>query len=87
MKRPSPEVIFAMNVVARQHRELLTYFKEAWQEELEALPYASETTALKQGRCQVLKEFYELLSKAPDIAADPDWQRRTAHTERSVTNG
>lgn len=87
MKRPDPVTVAQLANIQRQYRDVLTYLEDWYKDELTKLPYASMNTAVSQGRCQVLKELTELISKAPELAADPMWQQRPTHTDRSVTNG
>lgn len=71
MIRPNPEVVVTMAQVARQYPDLLDWLGEWRQHELNALPNVVNNVAQAQGRCQVLRELHELLTKAPDMAAQP----------------
>jgi len=67
--QPSPEVVKALAATVRQHPDLLEWLADWHQHELAQLPYAKENTAAKQGRCQVLGEFYKLAKDSPELAA------------------
>lgn len=86
MIRPTPEVVRALAVVAKQYPDV-TEFLDNWKKhELEALPYALQNQALAQGRCQVLSELVKLVNSAPDLAAKPigGTPFNSTHTDRSV---
>jgi hypothetical protein len=69
MKRPDPNVVDATLRIRKQSPEFYLWLKDWYYSELERLPSAGQNVALSQGRCQVLKELYELFDKSPDIAA------------------
>lgn len=72
MIRPDPEVIEMMAKTVRQFPPLLEWLNQWYHMELERLPTVGPSNvALAQGRCQVLAEVVSLLSKSPDIAAQP----------------
>ena len=85
MIRPTDEVVKAFASVVRQYPLILTFLTEWKAHELEQLPYALNTSAVSQGRCQVLAELVKLATNSPDLAA---MQKRTptnpTHTDRSV---
>lgn len=85
MIRPTDEVVKALASVVRQYPQVLTFLTEWKAHELEQLPYALNTSAVSQGRCQVLAELVKLATNSPDLAA---MQKRTptnpTHTDRSV---
>lgn len=87
MKNPDARAAAQYAIIQKQLPYVLTHLDEWRQEELNKLPYAKENTALAQGRCQVLKELVEFIHNAPKLVADPSWQQRQTHTDRSVTNG
>lgn len=67
MRYPEPKVIKAIGTVVRQYPEILEWLGEWRTNELEALPYTSNSAALAQGRCQVLGELYKFAKESPDI--------------------
>lgn len=69
MKRPSPDVVIAVAMTARQFPDFPLWVAEWYRHELEQLPSVGQNVALAQGRCQVLKELHELFVKSPDMAA------------------
>ena len=69
MRHPDPKVIKALASAVRQHPEILEWLQEWRDQEFESLPYASNTPALSQGRCQVLGELYKFAKEAPHIVA------------------
>lgn len=71
MIRPDPKIVVALAQVSRQYPEILDWLGEWRIHELNALPNVVNNVAQAQGRCQVLKEVHDLLSKAPDMAAQP----------------
>jgi hypothetical protein len=69
MIRPEPKVIKAVAMAVRQYPEVLEYL-HAWRmHELDNLPYTVNSSAVSQGRCQVLGELYKFAKDAPDLAA------------------
>lgn len=74
MIRPSDEIVHIFAAVVRQYPQVLTFLEEWKAHELEQLPFALNTVAVSQGRCQVLAELVKLASKSPDMAAQQ--QRR-----------
>jgi hypothetical protein len=71
MIRPSPDVLKTLAIVSRQHPDLVNWLGEWYRHELERLPSTVNNVTLAQGRCQVLGEVHNLLTKAPDMAAQP----------------
>jgi hypothetical protein len=71
MIRPSPDVLTTLAIVSRQHPDLVEWLGEWYRHELERLPSTVNNVTLAQGRCQVLGEVHTLLTKAPDMAAQP----------------
>ena len=69
MIRPTDEVVKAFAVTGRQYPQILTFLTEWKNHELEQLPYALNTSAVSQGRCQVLAELVKLATNSPDLAA------------------
>jgi hypothetical protein len=70
MKRPSPDTIKVLAALSRQYPALLEWLDSWYRHELENLPnLGSENVARSQGRCQVLKEVYDLIEKSPEYAA------------------
>jgi hypothetical protein len=69
MKRPDPKVVKDLAVATRQFPEVYQWIEGWYRHELEQLPSVGQNVALAQGRCQVLKELYELMKKSPDMAA------------------
>ena len=69
MIRPDQKTVKAMAVTTHQFPELLMWVEGWYRHELEQLPSVGQNVALAQGRCQVLKELYELMKKSPDMAA------------------
>jgi hypothetical protein len=86
MIRPSPQVVRAFAGVAKQYPDVLEFVRDWKLHELEALPMATQNSAVAQGRCQVLGELYKLLASAPDLAAKPNGGTpfTSTHTDRSV---
>ena len=69
MIRPSPETVELFARVVKQYPQILTFLTEWKQHELSQLPYATNTSAVSQGRCQVLAELVKLATDSPDLAA------------------
>jgi hypothetical protein len=69
MKRPSPEVVKALAGAVSQFPEFARWIEAWYRQELEQLPSVGQNVVLAQGRCQVLKELNELVTKSPDMAA------------------
>jgi hypothetical protein len=69
MIRPNDNVVKALALMVRQYPEVLEWFVEWQQSELERLPYAGENGAVQSGRSQVLIEQVKLLKQAPELAA------------------
>jgi len=69
MIRPTDEVVKAFALVVRQYPQILTFLSEWKAHELDQLPYAGQTSAVSQGRCQVLAELVKLATNSPDLAA------------------
>jgi len=67
MRHPDPRVIKALAVVVRQYPEVMEWIEEWRNNELGSLPYATNTSALSQGRCQVLCELYKFAKESPDL--------------------
>lgn len=87
MKKPDARTTAQYAVIQKQLDAVLTHLDEWRQDELNKLPYAGPNQTLAAGRCQVLKELVEFIHNAPKLVADPSWQQRQTHTDRSVTNG
>lgn len=88
MIRPTDEVVQAFAMVVRQYPQVLTFLTEWKSHELDQLPYATNTSSVSQGRCQVLAELVKLATKSPDLAAKQSRSpSNTTHTDRSVYNG
>lgn len=69
MIRPSPEVIKALAVSARQYPAIVEWLEEWRMHELKQLPNVTQNTALAQGRCQVLSEIFKFVSESHELAA------------------
>jgi len=67
VKHPEPKVIKAVALAMRQYPELLDWLKDWTNSELSNLPYAVNSSALSQGRCQVLCELYKFAKEAPEL--------------------
>lgn len=67
MKHPEAKVIKAVALAVRQYPEILEWLHEWRSAELDSLPYAINSSALSQGRCQVLGELYKFVKEAPEI--------------------
>lgn len=70
MRRPSPEVVHALAVLSLQFPDVYRWIEGWYRHELEQLPSVGQNVVLAQGRCQVLKELYELIKKSPDKVAE-----------------
>ena len=66
MINPKPEVVKSIATVSRQYPEILEWFKEWRDHELQTLPSVLQNTALAQGRCQVLSEITRLIEQSPE---------------------
>lgn len=66
MRHPDPKVTKALALAMRQYPEILDWIGDWRRQELDSLPYASNTPALSQGRCQVLSELYKFAKESPD---------------------
>jgi hypothetical protein len=66
MRYPEPKVIKAVALAVRQYPEILEWLGDWRAAELETLPYASNSAALSQGRCQVLCELYKFAKESPE---------------------
>lgn len=66
MRYPEPKVIKALALATRQYPEILEWIGDWRAQELDALPYSTNTPALSQGRCQVLSELYKFAKEAPE---------------------
>lgn len=86
MIRPPPQVVRALAGMVRQYPDVLDFIHDWRMHELEALPLATQSPAVAQGRCQVLGELYKLLQSSPDFAAKPNGGTPypSTHTDRSV---
>lgn len=81
MIRPTDEVVKAFALIVRQYPQILTFLTEWKAHELEQLPFALNTSAVSQGRCQVLAELVKLATNSPDLAAkQPRSLTNTTHT-------
>jgi hypothetical protein len=60
MLAPNNDVKRQVEQLIRTNSPLIEYFRTSHQHELEQLPYAADTTALKQGRCQLWAEINRL---------------------------
>jgi hypothetical protein len=69
MKRPSPEVIKALAQMEHQYPAIGNWLREWGGHELTQLPNVTQSTALAQGRCQVLLELIKLIEESPELAA------------------
>ena len=69
MKRPDPLVVKGLAMVTHQHPEVCKWISDWYHQELEQLPSVGQNVVLAQGRCQVLKELHELITKSPNMAA------------------
>lgn len=69
MKRPSPEVIKALAQMEHQYPAVGEWLGEWATHELTQLPNVTQSTALAQGRCQVLLELMKLIEESPELAA------------------
>ena len=69
MIRPDPEIVTALSRIRKQEPDVYLWLQGWYYSELERLPSAGQNVALSQGRCQVLKELYELLHQSPEFAA------------------
>jgi hypothetical protein len=68
MKRPSPEVIKALAQMEHQYPVVGEWLREWSSDELSRLPNVTQSTALAQGRCQVLLELVKLIDESPELA-------------------
>mgnify|MGYP000856137843 CR=1 FL=1 len=85
MKRPDMEVVKDLAIISRQFPRVAEWLAEWAGDELSSLPMAKKDLKVAQGRCQVLKEFSELLDKAPNTVAKPSrTPLNSTHTNRSV---
>jgi hypothetical protein len=66
MRQPDPKVTKALALAMRQYPEILEWLGDWKAQELGTLPYATNTPALSQGRCQVLSELYKFAKESPD---------------------
>jgi hypothetical protein len=69
MIRPEPQVVKILGSTVRQNPDVLAWAESWYRHELETLPHAINTTALYQGRCQVLGELVKFLREVPSMAA------------------
>mgnify|MGYP001040880521 CR=1 FL=1 len=69
MKRPSPEEVKALAMATRQYPDFAKWVEDWYRQELDRLPSVGQNVALAQGRCQVLKELHELITKSPELVA------------------
>jgi len=69
MLKPEPRVIKALAMAVGQHPEILEWLKGISTHELKRLPYAVESPAVFQGRCQMVTELIEFLNESPAVAA------------------
>lgn len=67
MRRPEPEVVKALANINRHNPDVYSWLHDWYRQELEQLPSVGQNVMLAQGRCQVLKEIYELIRDAPDV--------------------
>lgn len=69
MIRPDPNVIKSVATAIRQYPEILGWLESLLTHELRRLPYAVDSPAVFQGRCQILSELTEFIKEAPAVAA------------------
>ena len=69
MIKPEPHIIKGLAQAVRQHPELLAWMEGVLAHELKRLPYAIDTPAVFQGRCQIVVELIEFAKNTPAIAA------------------
>jgi hypothetical protein len=69
MIKPEPRVIKSLAMAVRQHPEILEWLDGLLAHEMKRLPYAQDSTAVFQGRCQALVELIEFAKETPAIAA------------------
>lgn len=68
MLKPDREVWKQLAHLSTTQTNLKDYLESWYMHELQQLPRALNTTALSQGRCQVLAEICRLFEEAPEIA-------------------
>jgi hypothetical protein len=69
MIKPEPHIVKGLAQAVRQHPELLAWMEGVLAHELKRLPYAIDTPAVFQGRCQIMVELIEFAQLSPAIAA------------------
>lgn len=69
MIRPEEHVVQGIANAVLNHKELLMWLESQQAHELKRLPYAVDSPAVYQGRCQMLAELIEFAKEAPAIAA------------------
>jgi len=68
MIKPDTAIIKTIASMSRSHPKFLVWLT-AWEKhEKDTLPVVLNNTAVAQGRCQVLAELVELVTKSPDLA-------------------
>ena len=68
MTKPNDAVWKQLAQLSTIQTDLKDYLDSWYMYELQQLPRVTNTTALSQGRCQVLAEITQLFNKAPEIA-------------------
>ena len=72
MIRPDERVMHGLAQLARHNLAVAEWLEASYRSELERLPYAGESSAVLQGRCQVLHELVKLITDAPNnLTAKP----------------
>lgn len=70
MIQPSADVQKTLASIARTHPHFVEWLGQWRQQEVERLPYSSQTVVgVAQGRCQVLTELHKLVISTIDSAA------------------
>jgi hypothetical protein len=67
--KPDPRIIQQLASIATQHPDVVVWLEQWRQHELEQLPYATNSPALYQGRCQTLNELVKFVKESPTIMA------------------
>lgn len=84
MIKQEPNITMSFAEIMRTRREFSEFIYAWYREETDRLPVTFHNVAVAQGRCQVLKELYDALSKAPEIVADPAWRQRATQTVKGA---
>lgn len=69
MIKPDAQIVKQLAAMARQFPDVVLWLEEWEMHELRKLPQAANSTAIFQGRCQVLNEITKLIKDSPALAA------------------